>query len=101
MTIKEFENKYKDKGGLLKLTELTSLLCTQEYIAKQFGVSKESIRLWIPEIFGYNYDPRKGRETAIKIGMLNFGRKNAKKEFTLAFKGSPYYKEVKNLLEKK
>jgi len=94
MQVKKFEEKYGTKGGIQKLTELRSLFFTQDYIAKQFGVSKERVRQWMLEFFGSRYDPRPDREEAVIANMIEFARNNPLEEFNSAFRGTEYYKKV-------
>ena len=95
MIVKEFEEKYKDKGGIVKLTEMRSLAETQQSIAEHFGVSKERVRHWMYEFFGSQYDARSDRKQSIIEGMIDFGMINGLDEFNSAFKGiSTYYKDA-------
>lgn len=61
MNVREFNKKYREKGGISKLIEMQSMLIPQKTIAKHFGVSQERIRQWTVEFFGYKYDPRQQR----------------------------------------
>lgn len=94
MTVKEFEDKYKEKGGMQKLTELRSLFYNQKYIATHFGVSRERVRQWMVEFFGSAYDPRMDRKEMIINSMVEFAHNNPKKDFDAAFRGTEYYKEA-------
>lgn len=94
MTVQKFEEKYGDKGGINKLTELRSLLFTQKYIANHFGVTKERARQWILEFFGEPYNPIADRRDAIMLNMVDFAKNNTKRQFDLAFRGTQYYREV-------
>lgn len=94
MTIQEFEEKYNQYGGMARLTELRSLLFSQDYIADIFKVSKERVRQWMKIFFGGDYDPREDRRESIKSGMIDFAKHNNILEFHKAFRKSPYYQEV-------
>lgn len=94
MDAPKFKEKYKDKGGMNKLTELRSLFFGQKYIAKHFGVSQESVRNWMLGFFGRDYDPREDRKDAIILSMIEFARHNSITDFDFAYKGTQYYKEV-------
>ena len=94
MTVKEFEVKYGDKGGIQKLSELRSLFANQGYIASHFGVSRERVRQWMLEFFGNSYDPRMDRKEVLVAGMVEFAKNNPKKDFRIAFSNTEYYREA-------
>lgn len=94
MVVKEFEDKYKSKGGMKKLTEFRSLLVSQDQIATHFGVGKQRVRQWMLEFFGAVYDARPDRRDAIINSMVDFAMMNPPSEFDAAYKNSPYYKEA-------
>lgn len=87
MKIEKFNEKYKEAGGIPKLTEMFSMFVTKEYIAKNFGVSKERVKNWHKEFFKTNYDPRKQRRELIISKMVEFGLKNGVEEFIVAYQG--------------
>ena len=91
MTIKEFQKKYTDNGGIVTLTEMRSLFYTQNYIAKHFGVTLATVRLWMLEFFGTPYDPRPDRGEAIVANMVAFAKNNPIEDFKQAFKRSDYF----------
>lgn len=107
MNTSKFESKYKEKGGLQKLTELRSLFFSQKYIANHFGVTFARVRQWMIIFFGREYDPREDRREAIVSSMVEFARHNGYPDFKFVYKGTPYYKEVldlcraQNIYEKK
>jgi len=101
MNVKDFENKYREKGGIKKLTEMHSLSFSAGYIAKHFCVSKERVRQWRLEFFGSIYDDRDAKREAIKTGMIEFAKNNEFTEFRMAFRRSPYYKKVLKELNKR
>lgn len=94
MNVTQFEEKYKEKGGVNRLTEMRALMFTQKYIAKHFDVSIERVRQWMIEFFGSVYDPRPDRRTIIIQNMVDFRKNNPQEEFDLAFKKTQYYKEA-------
>lgn len=94
MLIIDFQLKYRDKGGVAKLTELRSLFYSQNYIAKHFGVTSKRVKQWMVEFFGNTYDPRSDREEAIISNMVEFARNNSRKDFNKAFVNSSYYQRA-------
>lgn len=94
MNVKGFEKKYGDKGGMKRLTELRSLMYTQSYIAKEFGVSREAVRLWFVKFFGKEYDAREDRKNAIVENMVDFARHNVFHDFKSSFHQGEYYKQA-------
>lgn len=91
MTVKEFELKYRNKGGIAKLTELRSFFYSHTYIATHFGVGRNLIRVWMKELFGTTYDPRPDRAETIISNMVSFARNNNKDDFRRAFRSTTYY----------
>lgn len=66
MTVKEFNVKYQEKGGIIQLTNMRDNYATLLHIGTHFGVSKECIRLWMIDMFGIPYDPKiKRREKKV------------------------------------
>jgi hypothetical protein len=100
MTLKDFENKYAIKGGMQKLTELRSLYFTNRYIAYHFGVSQQSVVNWMLQFFGSRYDPREDRKEAIIANMVEFAKNNPLIDFKYAFKGTEWYKEALERINK-
>jgi hypothetical protein len=101
MNVKDFETKYKDKGGMLKLTEMRSLAFSAGYIAEHFNVTTERVKQWMLEFFGSVYDVKDEQAEATKKGMIEFAKNNEISEFRRAFRRTPYYKEVLSELKKK
>lgn len=94
MTKKEFEIKYRNKGGVRMLESMKENFIAQKNIAKHFEVSQERVRQWMLELFGEKYDPRPARrEEAIK-NMVKFYNETSLQEFNRAFKGSAYYRKA-------
>lgn len=94
MTVKEFNETYGKKQGLLMLTQMRSLSNTQDMIANHFGVSKERVRQWMLEFFGSEYDPRQERRDRMMNSMIDFARNHEIEDFKEAYNGSEYYNEV-------
>ena len=94
MTIQKFEEKYKDKGGIEKLTEMRALLFSQRHIANHFGVTRDRVRQWTIQFFGRTYDPRPEKKDAIIASMFEFAQHNSFAEFRFAFLRNEYYKET-------
>jgi hypothetical protein len=90
----KFEKKYREKGGINKLTELRSLLFSHDYIANHFGVSRARVSDWMKLFFGKDYDPREDRKEAIISSMIEFAKNNSFPLFRYSYRGTPYYKEV-------
>ena len=91
MTVAYFNDKYLNCGGILKLTEMRAMKQTLDAIGNHFGVSKESVRLWLKDFYGKAYDPRYDRRNAIIDAMIDFAECHNKEEFDEAFKMSEYY----------
>lgn len=89
-TARDFNKNYAKKGGIMALTEMRALMITQDFIAKQFGVSKEGVRWWMDKFFGGKYDPREPRREAIINSMLDFATHNSQEEFLEVYKKSEY-----------
>ena len=90
-----FEEKYKDKGGIAKLSEMRATLWSQNDMAAHFGVSKTRLNQWLKQFFGENYDKRNERKEAIIASMFDFADNNSREHFELAFKDkTTYYKTV-------
>lgn len=85
MTSEEFNEKYKDKGGIAKLNELRALMFTHKYIGDHFGVSKERAKQWIVHLFGESYDPRVIRRERIIDSMIDFANLHSESELIEAF----------------
>lgn len=67
MTIKEFDKKYKEQGGIKQLSMMKDNFETLKKISECFKVSKERVRQWMIIFFGEKYDPRyERRENKIK-----------------------------------
>lgn len=58
MTIKQFNKKYKEQGGIKQLSNMRENLETLRSISGFFNVSSERVRQWMVEFFGEKYDPR-------------------------------------------
>ena len=61
MTIKEFNKKYNQLGGIKQLSNMKANFDTLKEISEYFGVSKERVRQWMIELFGEKYDTRYDR----------------------------------------
>lgn len=92
MKIEDFEIKYKDKGGIAKLKELSSLCYSRSYIAEYFGVTNSSVYQWNYMFFDAGYVlPRS--EDVVLFNMIEFAKTHPIQEFRHAFKGGAYYQE--------
>ena len=98
ITINNFKDKYKNKGGIKVLSMMRENCETLASIAYHFGVSKERICQWMEELFDEKYDPRKRRREA-KIAMImklikKLGIEDVKK---MHFNKNYLKKAIKNL----
>ena len=102
LTIEKFSEKYKDKGGFVKLNELIKELKTQDQIAQHFSVTRYTIRSWSKAFFGKIYDPRLGRRGMHIEAILDFMKTHSKEESEQTFKNTnrDYYNEALFLAEK-
>ena len=92
MKIEDFDKKYKDKGGIAKLRELSALCYSRSYIARYFGVTNSSVYQWNYMFFESGYIlPRS--EDIVLFSMIEFAKRNPLSEFRFAFKGGKYYNE--------
>lgn len=91
MKLKDFERKYKDKGGMQKLKTLRAFLYTKNYISRHFGVTPNAVHNWQYIFFGGEQDITMP-EDAVIANMIDFATNNDLKEFRFAFKGSDCYK---------
>jgi len=77
MTIKRFNEKYKDSGGIKQLSDMRDNFNTLKQISEQFKVSKERVRQWMVIFFEEKYDPRyerrKNKINAIRKLIENHG----------------------------
>ncbi len=101
ITLKKFEEKYKEKGGMKKLGQLRALYFRTEYIAKHFGVTAGIVRQWMWNFFGGEYDPRPDIKDATIAGMFEFALHNTKEEVSFAFGGTEYYPELLKLIKER
>lgn len=84
MTIKQFNKKYKDQGGIKQLSKMREELETLKEIAKHFNVCVERIRQWTVEFFGEIYDPRyERRKRTIEVIKSLIKRHGVEKTRTL------------------
>lgn len=58
MTIKDFNNKYTENGGIKQLSDMRENLVTLKDISEHFDVSIERVRQWMIDFFEERYDPR-------------------------------------------
>ena len=100
MLITKFQNKYQDKGGIAKLTEMRALFYKQDFIAKHFGVSRPRVRQWMLDFFLSVYDPRSDRETVVIENMVEFANNNGLEDFKKAFRKSDYYDKALQIINK-
>jgi len=94
MLVEEFNQKYAEQGGMNMLTEMRAHCFRTVYIANHFGVSADTVRVWMNEYFGSAKDPREGRREEIVKAMVEFARVNIKEEFDFAYRGTSYYQEA-------
>lgn len=85
MEIKSFSEKYSDKGGFEALNMMRNELRTTKYIAEHFGVTKDSVSLWMKELFDLQYDPRQLRKERIIETMIEFAKKYGEQAFRDAY----------------
>lgn len=100
MNIKEFDKKYRNKGGVKMLETMKDNLIAQKNIAKHFEVSQERVRQWMVELFGEKYDPRPARREEAIAKMVKFYHETSMQEFHHAFKGSAYYRKALEIIDK-
>lgn len=96
MTISEFDEKYISKGGFKSLDNFKEELMTLPFIAKHFGVDKETVRAWFIDLYGITYDPRQQRKERIINSMLKFAETHTIVEFkeTYYYAAPHYYNEA-------
>ena len=94
MNAENFNNKYRDKGGIVKLSEMIALLFPLSEIGKHFGFTKTRARQIISRIYGEPYDPRKCRKDALIKVMTLFAKHNDKKTFIRAFSKKDCFREA-------
>ena len=85
MNKEDFEEKFKDKGGLEILKEFMENSFTLDFIGDHFGVTKERVAQWIKEIFGEKYDPRETRKEYRITAMVEFGKTVPEEKFKEAY----------------
>jgi len=82
MNIEEFNEKYKEQGGIKQLSSMRENLDTLKKISECFGVSGERARQWMIEFFEEKYDPRYKRRKkaieAIKVLIDKYGLKKTR-----------------------
>lgn len=92
MNIKDFNEKYRDKGGFAKLYEMMSELESHNAISEHFGVTREAMRSWPIELLGKPYDPRMDRREVRINAILEFMKEYSEYESKVAFQnGSKEY----------
>lgn len=85
MTIKEFNDKFKEKGGIRALAHMMSEFETRKHIAYHFGVTPERVSHWAKEFYGKRYDPRITRKQMRLDFMLVCAPMMTKEQFMEAF----------------
>lgn len=85
MTIQEFEEEYKDKGGIAILREFMDNNFTTKFIGEHFDVSAERVKQWAKELFNKNYDPRMLRKEYRIEKMIEFAKENGEDKFREAY----------------
>lgn len=102
ITVEQFNEKYKDKGGYAKLHEMVSELRTYREIYKYFEVSRLAVRNWTVRFYGKRYDPRPlRRERRIQF-VLDFMKNHTLDESieTFKYENGDYFREAVFLAEK-
>jgi hypothetical protein len=94
MKVEEFEIQYKDKGGLVKLSEMRALMKTRKEIADHFGVVPWTVSKWTEKYFGEQIDARTDRKEAMIASMVDFARLHDIRDFYFVFHGTEYYEEA-------
>ena len=96
MTIDDFNNRYKEQGGIARLRTLRGFQYSRGYIAKNFRVTPSAVKLW-----GYTFPNEIERleEVHIKDNMVQFAKLHPLSEFRLAFKGGEHYKGMLKLVK--
>lgn len=100
MNIKDFDKKYKDKGGSQMLNRMRADLLPQKVISHHFKVSQERVRQWMMEMYKEKYDPRLERKEIALQKMVKFYENTSLYQFKKAFRGTAYYREALKLIEK-
>lgn len=101
LSVKTFEERYKQLGGLKKLTELRALHCRRSYISNHFKVSQGTVRMWMRKFFGDTNDLKDERHEAIIESMYQFATNNGKEEVILAFGGTKHYPALNKLIKER
>lgn len=100
MNTKEFDKKYRDKGGIFMLKHMRERLTPLKIIAHHFSVSRERVRQWMQELFGEKYDPRPARREKAVQDMIDFYNKTSLQEFRKAYHGSAYYRKALEIINR-
>lgn len=86
-TIEQFNNKYKEKGGYEKFYKMVYLdNDTQSNISKHFGVRRETVRLWMKNLFGRTFDSRLERRDRKVTYMIEYMKNHSYEEMMEFFK---------------
>jgi hypothetical protein len=99
MNTKEFNGKYRNKGGMNMLARMRADLSPQKVISHHFGVSQEAVRKWMLEFFGEKYDPRLQRREISIERMVQFYKDTSMESFKRAYRGSAYYQRVIKIIQ--
>lgn len=93
MNVKEFDAKYKTRGGFNVLDYMKGERFSTTYIGRHFGLTRERVRQIIKDIYHINYDPKPERKEKIIESMLKFASKHPVEEFREAYyyAGKHYY----------
>ena len=98
MTVDEFNDKYREAGGMSKLIDMKATLQPVESIAKNYGVTREAVKCWMKELFDCEYDPRIERREAIIKEMVEYAKSHTEENFYEMFKhkSAGYLQEAHN-----
>lgn len=91
--VKNFDDKYKKRGGFSVLDWMKGEGFSTEFIGDHFGITRERVRQLIKDIYNIEYDPRIERKEKIINSMLKFAKKHSLEEFRDAYyyTGKYYY----------
>lgn len=77
----DFHRTHLQKGGFPRLVRFRDLLAPQKEIASHFGISQETVRYWMAEIFEENYDPRIERQEKKIAALLKILKEEGREKF--------------------
>lgn len=98
MNIQQFDQRHKKEGGIDTLTRMMTLQYSTAFIAKHYGVTASSVRIWPYTLFGRKLDPTD--KDNIRDNMIHYAKEHSIGEFRFAFKGGLYYKELLELVKR-